>query len=109
SYNTYLHALPLLPDLNQMKKQFKIAISDSLNKYWLDFCEVRLKEYKDLQHLNIVSNNQPKQQTSIPIINEIMQNLFFKSIFEVQDQEDMSLDEVVEYLKISLNNYNANS
>ncbi|CAG8572889.1 2710_t:CDS:1, partial [Dentiscutata heterogama] len=40
--NTYLHALPLLPYFNQIKKQFKIAISNSLNKYWLDFHEVEL-------------------------------------------------------------------
>ncbi|CAG8506259.1 1225_t:CDS:2, partial [Dentiscutata heterogama] len=72
--------------------------------------ETKLKnEYKNLQHLNITSNDQPKQQISIPIITKIMQNLFFEGIFEVQVQEDMPLDEVAQYLKIAPINYNSNS
>ncbi|CAG8855945.1 6308_t:CDS:1, partial [Gigaspora margarita] len=33
---------PPPPDLDQIERQFKIAISDSLNKYWYDFREVGL-------------------------------------------------------------------
>ncbi|CAG8510944.1 12760_t:CDS:2 [Cetraspora pellucida] len=40
--DTHSHAPSPLPDLDQIEKQFKIAISDSLNKYWLDFHEVGL-------------------------------------------------------------------
>ncbi|CAG8680107.1 5275_t:CDS:2 [Gigaspora margarita] len=74
----------LPPDLDQIEKQFKIAISNFLNKYWHDFCEVGLvatfldsqtkkmavftnreqekaktklrNEFEDL-HLNITSND----------------------------------------------------
>ncbi|CAG8590480.1 42676_t:CDS:2, partial [Gigaspora margarita] len=74
---------PPPPDLNQIEMQFKIAISDSLNKYWHDFCEVGLAETKlrnefENLHLNITSNDQPEQQTSTVIVTEIMQNPFLK-------------------------------
>ncbi|CAG8749026.1 24678_t:CDS:2, partial [Gigaspora margarita] len=78
---------PLPPDLDQIERQFKIAISNSLNKYWHNFCEVGLN-----LHFNITSNDQPEQQTSMVIVTEIMQSPFFEGIFGVQDQEDMPLD-----------------
>ncbi|RIB02630.1 hypothetical protein C2G38_2049909 [Gigaspora rosea] len=111
--DTYSHAS--LPNLNQLEKEFKIAISDSLNKYWHDFCEVglvatlldprtkkmsaftnreqekartKLKNgFDNLQYLNITSDDQP-QQTSTLITTEITQNPFFEEIFGVQNQED---------------------
>ncbi|CAG8679600.1 22294_t:CDS:1 [Cetraspora pellucida] len=107
--NTHSHAPSPLPDLDQIKKQFKIAISDSLNKYWLDFYEVGLvatlldlrtkkmtaftnrkrkkaetklrNEFENLQYINITSNDQPLQQTSTSKATEIMQNPFFEVIF----------------------------
>ncbi|CAG8736626.1 16785_t:CDS:2, partial [Racocetra fulgida] len=125
------------PDLDQIEKQFKIAIYNSLNKYWYDFREVGLvatlldlrtkrmsaftnrerekaetklrNEFENLQRINNTSNDQPVQQTSSTVI-EIMQNLFFEDIFGVQGQEDIPLDEVARYLKITpINNYNVNS
>ncbi|CAG8740450.1 25395_t:CDS:2 [Dentiscutata erythropus] len=88
--DTYSHA-PSSSNLNQLEKEFKIAISDSLNKYWLDFCEVGLvatlldpKNQKNVSHLNITSDDQ-LQQTSTLITTEITQNSFFESIFGVQD------------------------
>ncbi|CAG8467041.1 8685_t:CDS:1 [Gigaspora margarita] len=117
----YDNTPPLPPDLDQIEKQFKIAISDSLNKYWHNFHEVGLvatlldpqtkkiavftnreqekaetklrNEFENL-HLNITSNDQPEQQTSTVTVTKIIQNPFFESIFGVQDQEDMPLDEV---------------
>ncbi|CAG8676042.1 24531_t:CDS:2 [Dentiscutata erythropus] len=38
--DTHLHAPLLPPDLDQIEKQFKIAISDSLNKYWMIFVKL---------------------------------------------------------------------
>ncbi|CAG8702673.1 2750_t:CDS:2, partial [Cetraspora pellucida] len=127
--DTHSHAPSPLPDLDQIEKQFKIAISDSLNKYWLDFREVGLvatlldprtkkmtaftnrerekaetklrNEFENLQHINITSNDQPVQQTSTSKATEIMQNPFFEGIFGVQGQEDTPLDEVARYLKIT--------
>ncbi|CAG8795491.1 3079_t:CDS:2, partial [Racocetra fulgida] len=132
--NTYSQAPSSPPDLDQIEKQFKIAIYDSLNKYWYDFREVGLvatlldlrtkrisaftnrerekaetklrNEFKNLQCINNISNDQPVQQT-LSTVTEIMQNLFFESIFGVQGQEDILLDKVARYLKItSINNYN---
>ncbi|CAG8810941.1 1711_t:CDS:2, partial [Gigaspora margarita] len=78
---------PLPPDLDQIEKQFKIAISDSLNKYWHDFHEVGLvATFLDPQTKKIA------QQISMVTVTEIMLNPFFESIFGVQDQEDMLLD-----------------
>ncbi|CAG8849037.1 25524_t:CDS:1, partial [Gigaspora margarita] len=132
--DTYSHTSP--PNLNQLEKEFKIAISDSLNKYCYDFCKVGLaailldprtkkmlaftnrerakartklrNEFDNLQHLNIISNDQP-QQTLTLITTEITQNPFFEGIFGVQDQEDTTLDELERYLNITPINYNANS
>ncbi|CAG8730366.1 4802_t:CDS:2, partial [Dentiscutata heterogama] len=96
--DTYSHAL-LLPNLNQLEKEFKIAISDSLNKYWLDFCEVGLvATFLDSRTKKI--DDQP-QQISTLITTKITQNLFFESIFRVQDQEDMTLNELEQYLNIA--------
>ncbi|CAG8729751.1 16781_t:CDS:2 [Cetraspora pellucida] len=89
--DTHLHTSLLLPNLDQIEKQFKIAISDSLNKYWHNFYKAGL------------------QQKSTPIVTKIMQNLFFEDIFGVQNYKDMLLDEVAQYLKTILINYNANS
>ncbi|CAG8685837.1 12981_t:CDS:2, partial [Racocetra fulgida] len=89
-------------DLDQIEKQFKIAIYDFLNKYWYDFREVGL--------VATLLDPGPKelQQTS-STVTEIMQNLFFEGIFGVQDQEDIPLDEMAQYLKITpINNYNVN-
>ncbi|CAG8716880.1 24240_t:CDS:2 [Gigaspora margarita] len=84
--DTYSHAS--LPNLNQLEKEFKIAISDSLNKYWLNFCEVGLvatlldPRTKKMSHLNITSDDQP-QQISTLITTKITQNPFFEGIFRV--------------------------
>ncbi|CAG8446597.1 319_t:CDS:2 [Cetraspora pellucida] len=40
--NTHSHTSSPPPDLDQIEKQFKIAISNSLNKYWLNFHKVGL-------------------------------------------------------------------
>ncbi|CAG8753597.1 16418_t:CDS:2, partial [Racocetra fulgida] len=40
--DTHSQAPLPLSDLDQIEKQFKIAIYDSLNKYWYDFHEVEL-------------------------------------------------------------------
>ncbi|CAG8728914.1 16105_t:CDS:2, partial [Dentiscutata heterogama] len=113
--------LPPPPDLDQIEKQFKIAISDSLNKYWHEFHDVGLiatlldprtkkitiftnrerekaetklrNEFENL-HLNITSNDQPEQQALPSMATEIMQNPFFEGIFGVRSQEDTPLDEV---------------
>ncbi|CAG8597794.1 1238_t:CDS:2, partial [Dentiscutata heterogama] len=118
--NTHLHASLPPPNLDQIEKQFKIAISDSLNKYWHDFCEVglvatfldprtkkmsaftnkerekaetKLRNEFETLYLNITSSDQSEQQISMPIVTEIIQNPFFEGIFGVQNQEDTPLDE----------------
>ncbi|CAG8492427.1 15260_t:CDS:2, partial [Dentiscutata heterogama] len=93
-------------DLDQIEKQFKIAISNSLNKYWHEFHDIGLiatlldprtkkltNEFENL-HLNITSNDQPEQQALPSMATEIMQNPFFEGIFGVRSQEDTPLDEV---------------
>ncbi|CAG8782544.1 9152_t:CDS:1, partial [Cetraspora pellucida] len=40
--NTHLHASLSPFDLDQIEKQFKIVISNSLNKYWHDFHKAEL-------------------------------------------------------------------
>ncbi|CAG8779638.1 8609_t:CDS:2, partial [Dentiscutata erythropus] len=89
---------PPPPDFDQIEKQFKIAITDSLNKYWHKFQREKAKtklrnEFENL-HLNITSNDQPEQQALPSMVTEIMQNLFFEGIFGVRSQEDTPLDEV---------------
>ncbi|CAG8836767.1 18035_t:CDS:2, partial [Gigaspora margarita] len=104
--------LPLPPDLDQIEKKFKIAILDSLNKYWHDFAREKLRnEFKNLQHLNVIGNyqlEQLEQQISTSIGTEMMQNPFFEGIFGAQDQVT-PLDEVVQYLNMPYINHNANS
>ncbi|CAG8452590.1 16365_t:CDS:2 [Racocetra fulgida] len=134
--DTHSQASSPPPDLDQIEKQFKIAIYDSLNKYWYNFrvvglvatlldpwtkrmsaftnreqkkAETKLRnEFENLQCINNTSNDQLVQQTS-STVTEIMQNLFFEGIFGVQDQEDIPLNKVARYLKITpINNYNVN-
>ncbi|CAG8676039.1 24530_t:CDS:1, partial [Dentiscutata erythropus] len=70
--------------------------------------ETKLRNEFEILHLNITSSNQSEQQTSTPIVTEIMQNPFFEDIFGVQNQEDTPLDEVAQYMKTTPISYNAN-
>ncbi|CAG8809122.1 22077_t:CDS:2, partial [Racocetra persica] len=66
-------APPPPSNLDQIEKKFKIVISNSLNKYWHDFCDIGLareklkNEFENLQHLNFTNNYQLEQQTSTSI------------------------------------------
>ncbi|CAG8818651.1 10028_t:CDS:1, partial [Racocetra persica] len=54
--------------------------------------ETKLRnDFKNLQYINNTSNNQSVQQIS-STVTKIIQNLFFESIFRVQNQEDILLD-----------------
>ncbi|CAG8755070.1 23539_t:CDS:2 [Gigaspora margarita] len=82
---------PPPPDLDQIEKQFKIAIGMIFVKE-REKAETKLRNEFENLYFNITSNDQPEQQTSMVTVTEIMQNLFFEGIFGVQDQEDTLLD-----------------